>query len=296
MGQIVAIVDACSNPNLASDLDFYRSYFNLPACPVGTVSATGTSCALEQVNEKGATTPLPPAKSSWGLEEAIDAEMISALCPNCQILVVEATTSSMNDLGMSVNTAISLGATVVSNSYGSPEFASENDLSNAYYLHPGVPIVAAAGDNGYGVQFPAASPNVAVGGTTLIQKTDTGARNGSEKLWSGSGSGCSLYEAKPVWQHHTRCANRAVADVGADANLNTGVWIYNTFGGSGLYEAGGTSVATALVSAIFALSNTAAPSTVSPASNLYSNANALYSVTQGSNSGCGNYLCNAAQS
>ncbi|HEY5266111.1 MAG TPA: fibronectin type III domain-containing protein [Acidimicrobiales bacterium] len=297
VGQIVAIVDAYSNPSLASDLAYYRRYFNLPACTVAPVSASATGCNFQQVNEQGATSPLPQANASWALEEAVDVEMVSALCPSCQILVVEATTGSMNDLGASVNTAVSLGATVVSNSYGSPEFASENTLSNNYYLHPGVPIVAAAGDNGYGVQFPAASPNVvAVGGTTLIQNTSTGARDGSETAWGNSGSGCSRYEAKPTWQHDTGCANRSVADVSAEANPNTGVWVYDTFGASGLYVAGGTSVAAALVSAIFALAGTSTPSTVNPASNLYNNASSLYHVSSGSNSNCGNYLCNAAQS
>jgi len=296
-GQIVAIVDAYSNPNLASDLAYYRRHFSLPVCNVGSVSSTATECNFQQVNEQGATSPLPQSNASWGLEEAVDVEMVSALCPSCQILVVDASTASMNDLGASVNTAVSLGATVVSNSYGSSEFSSEDSLSNTYFSHPGVAIVAAAGDNGYGVQFPAASPNVvAVGGTTLIQNSSTGTRDGSETAWGSSGSGCSLYEPKPAWQLDTGCANRAVADVSAVANPNTGVWVYDTFGAAGLYEAGGTSVAAALVSAIFALAATNTPSTVNPASDLYNNSSSLYHITQGTNSNCGNYLCNAAES
>jgi alpha-tubulin suppressor-like RCC1 family protein len=298
IGQTVAIVDASSNPKLVSDVAYYRHYFNLPACPVGTVSASASGCALEIVNQAGSASPLPSTSASWGLEEAIDAEMISALCPNCQILVVEASTASMSDLGASVNTAVSLGANVVSNSYGSPEFAGENSLSSADYLHPGVAVVAATGDNGYGVQFPAASPNVvAVGGTTLIQNSATGTRDGSESVWNDAGSGCSLYEPKPSWQHDTGCSRRTVADIAAEANPNTGTWVYDTFGASGLYVAGGTSVATALVSALYGVVNTGSSNTLSPDSVLYRAASgSLYQVSAGSNSACGTYLCNAADS
>jgi subtilase family serine protease len=298
VGQVVAIVDALNNPKLANDVAYYRSYFNLPACPVGTVSSSASGCALEIVNQSGEASPLPPLNYGWGLEEAIDAEMISALCPNCQILVVEATSASMTDLGTSVDTAVTLGANVVSNSYGSPEFANENDLSNKYYQHPGVALVAAAGDNGYGVQFPAASPNVvAVGGTSLIQFTATGTRNGAETVWDHSGSGCSLYEPKPSWQHDSGCSNRTVADVAAVANPNTGAWVYDTFGASGLYVAGGTSVATALISALYGVVNTGSSNTLTPGSVIYgASAGALYKVSVGSNSACGSYLCSADQS
>lgn len=298
VGQTVAIVDASSNPKLVSDLAYYRHYFNLPACPSAAVSSSASGCALQIVNQSGAASPLPSTSLSWGLEEAIDAEMISALCPNCQILVVEATTASLGDLGASVDTAVRLGANVVSNSYGSPEFATETALSRTDYQHPGVAIVAAAGDNGYGVQFPAASSNVvAVGGTTLMQNSATGTRNGYENVWNDSGSGCSLYEPKPSWQHDPGCSRRTVADVAALANPNTGAWVYDTFGASGLYVAGGTSVATALVSALYGVVNTGSSDTLAPGAVLYSaGSGAFYKVSAGSNSSCGNYLCSAAES
>ena len=297
VGQIVAIVDAYNNPRLLSDIAYYRNYFDLPACAVGTVSPSATSCVIQVVNQSGASSPLPAASTSWGVEQAIDAEMVSALCSNCQLLIVEANTASMTDLGASVNTAVQLGATVVSNSYGASEFASENDLSLSSFNHSGVPIVAAAGDNGYGVQFPAASPNVvAVGGTSLLQNTASGTRNGYEIAWNGTGSGCSLYEAKPSWQLDSLCSNRTVADVAAVANPNTGVWIYDTYGANGLYVAGGTSVATAIVSAVFAVAASGQSNSAYPAKNLYTNASSLTPISTGSNGGCGSYLCDASLS
>ena len=299
-GQIVGIVDPFADPNLASDLAYYRAYFGLSSCPSGTVSTTATTCTLEQANEFGAPTPLPAPNANWAVEVSLDVEMVSAICPNCQILVVEANSASLSDLGTAVNTAVSLGATVVSNSYGVAEFPTEDAYSNAYFNHPGVAIVAAAGDAGYGVEFPAASPDVvAVGGTTLYQSTDNGARNATETVWSGSGAGCSAYEPKPAWQHDTGCSNRQVADISAIANPSTGVWVYNSYGTgntASLSIVGGTSVATPVISALFALAGVSQSTTPYPAANLYNNSSWLYQVTTGNDAACGTYLCDAALS
>jgi subtilase family serine protease len=296
VGEIVAIVDANSDPTLVNDLAHYRAHFGLSACPSGTVSTANSSCVIEQVNETGGTA-LPVANSAWALEESIDVDMVSAICPNCQILVVDAQSSSIGDLGTGVNTAVSLGALVVSNSYGLPEYAGEVNDANLYYNHPGVAILAAAGDTGYGVDFPAADPDViAVGGTSLTQASDTGSRNGHETAWNGTTSGCSLYEPKPSWQLDTGCANRSVADVAAVADPSTGVWIYDSYNQSGLLIAGGTSVATPIVGALFAVANSTFPSTAYPVTDLYANRSALVSVSSGSDGSCGTYLCNAALS
>src|SRR5207244_373628 len=120
--------------------------------------------------------------------------MVSAICPNCNILLVESDTNSFTSLGTAVNRAVAMGAKAVSNSYGADEFGSETAY-DSYYNHSGVAITVSSGDSGYGVEYPAASRYVtAVGGTSLNQTTNTGTRNGSETVWSGAGSGCSLYE------------------------------------------------------------------------------------------------------
>jgi len=296
VGEIVAIVDAYSDPNLVNDLAHYRAHFGQPACPSGTVSTANSTCVIEQVNETGGAT-LPAPNSAWALEESIDVDMVSAICPNCQILVVDASSSSIGDLGTGVNTAVSMGALVVSNSYGLAEYPSEVSDANIYYNHPGVAILAAAGDTGYGVDFPAAAPDViAVGGTTLNQANGNGTRDGNETAWNGTTSGCSLYEPKPTWQTDTGCANRSVADVAADANPATGVWIYDSYQQGGLLIAGGTSVATPIVGALFAVANATFPATSYPVTDLYANRSALVSVASGSDGNCGTYLCNAALS
>jgi subtilase family serine protease len=226
--------------------------------------------------------------------------MVSALCPNCHILLVEANSSYLSDLGTGVNTAVNVfHANVVSNSYGSSEYGSETTDSANYYNHPGVAVVVSSGDSGYGVQFPAASQYVtAVGGTSLTQNTNTGTRNGTETAWSGAGSGCSSYEAKPAWQHDSGCANRTVADASAVADPNTGVWVYDTYGTGGTWGIlGGTSVAAPLIGSVYALAgNPASANTLAsyPYTNQSANPAVLNDVTSGSNGSCGgSYLCTA---
>ncbi len=224
--------------------------------------------------------------------------MVSAICPNCKILLVEANSATIADLGASVNEAVNLGALVVSNSYGGSEYSSETS-SDSYYYHPGVVVTAAAGDGGYGVEYPAASPYVtAVGGTTLTGSSTTG---WTQTVWSGSGSGCSKYEPRPAWQptlaEGSLCpSNRTVADTAADANPSTGVAVYDSYGESGWLVFGGTSVATPLVGSIYALANDKSASTGNAAQSLYGDSS-LYTVDSGQNARhCTDYLCNAADS
>ncbi|MGH2719407.1 MAG: S53 family peptidase, partial [Actinomycetota bacterium] len=253
-GQTVAIVDAYANPNVASDLAAYRSQFNLPPCTVAN------GCFTE-LNESGAASPLPSGNTGWGQEIDLDVDMVSAVCPDCKILLEAATSASINDLGTSVNTAAAKGANAISNSYGASEFSSENTAASMYYNHPGIAITASNGDSGYGVEFPAASSDVVgVGGTTLTKATGT-TRGWTETVWSGTGSGCSAHVAQPSWQKlvaPTGCSNRIVGDVSADANPNTGVAVYDSYGSSGganWLVFGGTSVASPIIASFFALAN-----------------------------------------
>jgi subtilase family serine protease len=242
----VAIVDAYSDPNLAKDLATYRLKWSLPAC------TTASGC-LRIVNQTGGTKP--PAKNvGWGEEESLDVDMVSAICQNCHILVVEATSNSNANLGKAVNEAVKLGAIAVSNSYGGSEFSGESSFCSSHYQHNNVAITASTGDTGPGVQSPADCPYVTgVGGTTLNP-------NGTEKAWNtssteGAGGGCSAFIAKPSWQSAslTGCSRRAVADISADADPNTGVYVYDSYSQPGWLEFGGTSVSSPIIASVFAL-------------------------------------------
>jgi PKD domain len=284
-GPTVAVVDAYDNPNAAADLDAYRAQFGLGSCHSG---------CFAKVDQTGGSS-YPTGNTSWGAEIDLDIEMVSAACPSCKILLVEANSASFSDLTAAVDYAAA-HASYVSNSYGAGEFASETSF-DSHFNHPGVGITVSAGDNGYGVEYPAASPYVtAVGGTSLTQ-TATG---WSETAWSGTGSGCSAIEPQPSWQANLgSCSRRTVADVSADADPNTGVAVYDSYGSSGTadwYVYGGTSVASPLIAAVWALTGPLGAGTT--AANVpYLNANAAgwKDVTSGSNSHrCRDgYLCQA---
>jgi subtilase family serine protease len=280
----VAIVDAFDDPNAEADLGVYRAQFGIAAC------TTANGC-FKKVNQNGVQGSYPNGNVGWAQEISLDLDMVSAICPNCHILLVEATDNSFSNLAASVNTAASLGANAISNSYGGGEFATE--VNDTAFNHPGIAITASSGDSGFGAQYPAASPFVtAVGGTTLTQNGSTF----SETAWSGAGSGCSAFEAQPSWQAAVpaitgHCSRRAIADVSAVADPNTGVDVYDTFGTSGWLVFGGTSVASPIVASVYALAGNAA--TVNYGSFSYSHTGSLHDVLSGSNGSCGNVLCNA---
>jgi subtilase family serine protease len=282
--QTIAIVDAYDDPNIEADLATYDAYYGLPPC------TTANGC-FRKVNQTGGTTP-PVSNPGWALEIALDVETAHQICQNCKILLVEASSATLSNLGVAENEAVALGANVISNSWGASEYIFEANDEAHYFNHPGVMITASSGDDGYGVEFPAASRYVtAVGGTTLSLNSDN-TRN-SEQAWSGSGSGCSAYIPKPSWQTDPSCSHRAVADVSADADPNTGAAVYDSVlyaGRSGWFQVGGTSLAAPLIAGAYALTGTASSATYG--STPYAHAGSLFDVTTGSNGGCTvAYLC-----
>ncbi|PYC78623.1 hypothetical protein C7C46_15620 [Streptomyces tateyamensis] len=288
-GRTVAIVDAMDDPNAESDLAAYRSQYGLPAC------TTANGC-FKKIDQNGGSN-YPAAESGWAGEISLDVDMVSAVCPNCHILLVEAASATMGDLGASVNQAVAQGAKFVSNSYGGSEDSSTTSADAQYFDHPGVAITASAGDSDYGASFPATSQYVtAVGGTAL--KRDSSARGWNETVWhtsstEGTGSGCSAYIAKPAWQHDTGCSHRAEADVSAVADPATGVAVYQTYGGNGWAVYGGTSASSPIIASIWALAG--APNAGDRANQYpYNHTAAFNDVTSGNNGSCSpSYLCTA---
>ncbi|WP_329578491.1 putative Ig domain-containing protein [Kitasatospora sp. NBC_01250] len=288
-GQTVGIVDAQDDPNAESDLATYRSTYGLPAC------TTANGC-FKKVDENGGTS-YPTGDTGWAGEISLDLDMVSAVCPNCHIVLVEATSANMSDLGTAVNQAVAQGAKYVSNSYGGSEDSTDTSSDSQYFNHPGVAITVSAGDGGYGAEYPASSQYVtAVGGTSLSKASN--ARGWSESVWNtssteGTGSGCSAYDPKPSWQTDSGCSERTVADVSAVADPATGVAVYQTYGGSGWDVYGGTSASSPIIASVYALAGTPAASTY-PASYPYAHTSALNDVTSGSNGSCSpTYLCTA---
>ena len=296
-GRTIAIVDAYRNPRAARDLASYRGHFGLPPC-------SAASGCLRIVNQRGRSRPLPRAKVNWGLEEALDLDMVSAICPKCRILLVEAASASIRNLGKAEDTAVAKGARFVSNSWSGAEFIGQAAYDH-YFNHPGDAIVFASGDFGYGSQYPADTQYVtSVGGTTLRHRRSPG-RSWSEQAWGaprggeGTGSGCSTLAAKPSWQTRDRvaaggCLNRTENDVAADADPNTGAAIFDSYRTGGRWlQVGGTSVATPIIAAVYALAGVPARGTY-PASYPYRHSSRFYDVKSGVNGNCEpsrKYLC-----
>ena len=270
----IAIVDAFGYDNAESDLQVYRTNFSLPTC-------NSSDGCFQKVNQKGKTTSYPAQNIGWAQESALDVDMASAMCPNCHIILVETDDNSLKNLAAGVDRGVKMGAHVVSNSYGGGEGRGETNF-DVHYSHEGVAITASTGDSGFGAQYPATSPGVtAVGGTHLVRDSST--RGWTETAWHGAGSGCSKFEAKPVWQTDA-CKRRMEADVSAVADPATGVAVYgpNNSGVSAWLRFGGTSVAAPLVGGIYANNDGA----VNAGSNPYAHTADLYDVVSGNNGTC----------
>ncbi|HTQ30636.1 MAG TPA: chitobiase/beta-hexosaminidase C-terminal domain-containing protein [Opitutaceae bacterium] len=269
-GQIIAIVDAYGSPTIQSDLDTFCAAFGIASTTVLVYNPQGQ----------------PPVNSGWGSETSLDVEWAHAIAPYATIVVVDAKSSSTSDLLGAVDFAVSLGAKQVSMSWGGSEFSTESS-SDYHFNVPGVAFFASSGDNGAGVEYPAASPYVVgVGGTTLhLTSSNT---ISSETAWSGSGGGTSAYESIPGFQSGwLSSSKRGVPDVAYDADPATGVPVYQT--GAGWQQFGGTSMSAPQWAALCALANSLRSSSISSApSAIYSLANANYTgyfrdITSGSN-------------
>jgi subtilase family serine protease len=269
-GATVAIVDAFDDPNAAPDLNTYRSTYGLPPC------TSGNGC-FTKVNQRGGATP-PAADAAWALEISLDLDMVSAACPGCHILLVEADSNSFADLATAVNYAATQDVVAISNSYG-----GSDQRQLAAYNHKGIAITASSGDNGYGVSSPASFRTViGVGGTSLHPAAN--ARGWRETAWSGAGSGCSTLNSKPAWQTSaTHCAGKAIADVSAVADPSTGVAVYDTYQEPGWLIVGGTSASSPIIASVYARGGHLANY---PAAYTWGHTSHLYDVKSGSNGGC----------
>ena len=277
-GRTVAIVDAYNDPTAEADLGVYRAQFGLSAC------TTANGC-FRKIDQTGGT-KYPRTNSGWAQEISLDLDMVSATCPDCRILLVEANSNSFANLGAAVITAAGIaGVSAISNSYGGGDAA--DTTYGTYYNHPGIAVTASSGDSGYGASYPASSSYVtAVGGTHLVTAANT--RGWTETVWSGAGAGCSLYNTAlaAAATFDTGCAKRAEADVSAVADPNTGVAVYDStpnHGSSGWMVFGGTSASAPIIGSVYALSGN---TTGYPNALPYSHTSSLFDVISGSDGTC----------
>jgi hypothetical protein len=307
----VGIVFGLHDVNADNDLNTYRNTYNLPPC------RTDLGCFAKVMAQ--ACQPVDcPADGNSESEYSLDMSMVSAACPNCQILLMQADANdpahfshlaaAANAAAMYGNTDANFAPVAITNSYAIPETSGVETTYDSNYNHPGIAVTAAAGNGGYcasncsgtaGSLYPAASQYViATGGTYLTQSRGSW----SEQVWNNQNAGhtgvtasaCSHYAQKPSWQTDTGCTNRTIADISAVADGPAGISIYNSQP-PGFQQAWGTSAASPLIAGIIALTGSGWNS----ASFLYAHKPSLSDLTSGSNGTCGSkssstyYLCNA---
>jgi subtilase family serine protease len=276
-GKTIAIVDAYDDPSAESDLGVFSQQFGLPAC------TTASGC-FQKVNQTGGTA-YPRKDPGWALEISLDVQWAHAVAPGAKILLVEATTNSFANL-LAAEDYARTHAQYVSNSWGGSEFSSEG-ASDSHFAQPGVSFFVSSGDAGLPAEYPSASPNVvSVGGTTL--NFGAGGTFQSETGWSGSGGGCSAYEAPTSAQSgfseygQVACGGgRATPDVSLDADPASGVSVYDTTryqGQQGWFRVGGTSASSPMWAARAAVSGAVVDSAY-----VYGNAITYRDITSGNN-------------
>lgn len=307
VGQTVAIVDAYNDPNAESDLAIYREKYGLSAC-------TEANGCFKKVNQKGEKGSYPANESGWSVEMSLDLDMVSAICSECHIALVEATNSEFANMDAAENEAAALtGTTVISDSWGAPEVANRTS-QDTYFDHPGIPVMVSSGDHCYinecdgykDPNWPSTSPYVISVGGTMLEKV-SGARGWKESVWYepeseygpiGTGSGCAIYESKPSWEVDESCSHRTDTDVSAVAACSSPLSIYDSYGYSGWFNECGTSAAAPILAGVEALSSIKAREE-GPEAFWQIGPNAkLFDVTEGhdyysTGGNCGSYLCNA---
>jgi len=242
VGQIVAVVEVCDNPNVAADQAQYRSEFGLP------------HGNFYKFNQYGEQRSYPPARRGLGTFIDVDVEMVTATCPNCTIDLIEANGLDQSDLQTAESTAVSLGARIVNNAWGCDGYGC---VDPSYFDAKGVTYVA-LGAVPYGTEvYPADFDTVVAVGGTYLSQGGGGKRGWTETVWKGAGGGCFPDDPKPPWQQTTTCSGRVSNDVSMDAWNVVAFDSYDDVSKGGWINVGGTGVPTGLISGVFALAGNA---------------------------------------
>ena len=273
-GQTIYIVDAMHDPNVAAELSAFNAKFGLPTCTAKTLTV-GTALPLAAAPLADGCTLItayntangtlsasaPPYDAGWATEIALDVQWAHATAPLARIVLIEAPDASLNSLLGAVKLANAMGPGVVSMSFGSNEGSWTASVDGAF-SGTGMSYLAATGDSGVAVSWPAVSARVlAVGGTSL-RYSGSGAR--SEVSWSKTGGGMSAYTATPAYQSvatlpgAVALARRSVADVAFNADPSTGQFVAVIAKGSSVVNwvsAGGTSLSAPQWAGLVAVAN-----------------------------------------
>ncbi len=271
-GQTIAIVVAYDYRTAREDLNTFSRTFGLPEvgkATFGRMYASGVQ---------------PFSDPLWSSEAAMDLQWAHAIAPAARLVLVEADSDLPADLMNAVAKATNLlhdnyGGGVVSMSFGFPESRSDAIYSTIFRNSRtgDVSFVAAAGNIGGQVFYPAVGEEaLAVGGTFLPLDSD-GNLTGPETAWIDGGGGASAattrfrpvhrvaVHPRPEYQNQLQVGGaiigttRVVPDVAYNADPLAGYAVFdstpNENGDTGWQAIGGTSAGTPQWAGITALAN-----------------------------------------
>ena len=241
--QTIAIISAYNSPNIISDFKTFDSYYKINNPSALTVYSMSTSTIVD---------------SGWALEASMDTQWVHAIAPKAKILLVQAKSASFTDMFNAVNYANNNGATIVSMSWGSTEFSTQNNY-DIYFSKSNVSYLASSGDTGGIVNWPSSSSKVlSVGGTSLNMN---GTSRIFENAWNGAGGGISSYVNLPSYQNVLGGTKRQCPDLSCVADPNySGLSVYCSTpnnGSTGWFGVGGTSASVLIIAGLIALINNA---------------------------------------
>jgi subtilase family serine protease len=272
-GQIIAVVTAFDDPNIASDLDTFDSAFSIN----GTQSLLQQYGAASRDLIKVQMRTGEATVGTWARETALDVEWAHAIAPGARILLVEARSDTFGDILDAVDYARKYpGVVAVSMSFGAAEFQLETSAAyDGHFTTPaghlggasvrgnplipgGITFVASIGDVAGKTEWPAAAPTVmSVGGTSLT--LDSNGNWQKETAWPSGGGGTSAYEAKPAYQSaFLKGSQRGTPDVAYQADPSLGYAYYSSVpvnGQSGWQAIGGTSAGAPQWAALVAIAD-----------------------------------------
>jgi kumamolisin len=219
---MIAIVNAFDNPPALADLNVFSQRFGLPQC------SPSNRC----FSKVYATGVQPPEDGLWAQSASVVTEYAHAFAPQAQIVLVEAASSSIDDMWFAVDKANAMLA-----SHGGGQMIlpfsileeSDETRFDHHFTTPGV-IYISGNEGSLGIfDYPATSPNViALGGTGFVR--DPNGNFMSEQATTFWAGGKSLYESRPSYQDGIEKvgSQRGIPDVAFAGDPIHGAILYYT--------------------------------------------------------------------
>ena len=240
-GTTIVIVDAFSNPTIATDLAAFDGAFGLPAANLNIIAPDGQ-------------TPFDGSRLQfgWAVEIALDVEWAHVVAPGAHLELVLAKSEKDADLLSATRFAIEndLGE-VITQSFGEAESCADPKLLRQEHAvferaaSRGITLLAGSGDFGASnllcdgsglasvasVATPASDPDVTAVGGTRLAIDPTSSANAGETTWNdqfgAGGGGFSSVYRRPGYQARFVDGNhaRGVPDVAYSASAFGSTWI-----------------------------------------------------------------------